>query len=173
MRSGLSIRLKGKRIEIIPSSSIPFHLTVLIPSMHVSPTRMSAKPPHRERESAPVPTDIAEKMIALKRKQAKCVFAYPYNRPTTHPPSPSNALHSLCSQHHQSQGPRRTARSICPTEPSIITSPEATALFRAVASSAYNQTRAGPRRVLSSPQAFSHSKAHPTRIGAQTPGEAV
>jgi len=33
---------------------------------------MSAKP-HRERDAAPVPTDIAEKMTALKRKQAKYV----------------------------------------------------------------------------------------------------
>ena len=145
--------------------------------MHVSPTRMStAKPPHRERESAPVPTDIAEKMIALKRKQAKCVSPIPTTAHQTHPPSlpfRSNTPRSLRSQQHQSQGPRRTARSICTTEPSVIPSPEATAPFRAVASSAYNQTRAGPRRVLSSPQAFAHPKAHPARIGAQTPGEAV
>ena len=37
---------------------------------HVSPSRTSTKP-HREKEgAAPKPTDIAEKMIALKRKQA-------------------------------------------------------------------------------------------------------
>jgi protein SMG6 len=37
---------------------------------HVSPSRASTKP-HREKEgTAPKPTDIAEKMIALKRKQA-------------------------------------------------------------------------------------------------------
>ena len=48
---------------------------------HVSPSRTSTKP-HREKEgAAPKPTDIAEKMIALKRKQAKYV-----SRPV--PPSP-------------------------------------------------------------------------------------
>ncbi|KAI9463378.1 hypothetical protein F5148DRAFT_1313175 [Russula earlei] len=47
---------------------------------HISPSRTSTKPHReRERETAPVPTDIAEKMIALKRKQAKYV---------PHPPSP-------------------------------------------------------------------------------------
>ncbi len=35
--------------------------------------QMNATKHHRERDAAPVPTDIAEKMIALKRKQAKYV----------------------------------------------------------------------------------------------------
>jgi len=163
----------------LKSSFVPLHLTVLIPSMHhLSPPRMSTKPLHRERESAPVPTDIAEKMIALKRKQAKYVSPIPASpNPPTPPPFPFHSYtpHTLCSQPYQSQGPRRTARSICLAEPSIITSPEATAPFRAVASKAYNQTRAGSQRVLSTPQAIPHPKAHPAAriISAQAPGEAV
>ena len=40
---------------------------------HVSPQRISSKTLHKERDSAPQPTDIAERMIALKRKQARYV----------------------------------------------------------------------------------------------------
>src|SRR5260221_2930613 len=91
------------------------------------PPQTVSSPPHRERESAPVPTDIAEKMIALKRKQAKYVrlsLHHPNQPPLLH--FRSNIPNNLCSQ--QSQGPRRTARSIWLAQPSIICSPAGTAL---------------------------------------------
>src|SRR5260370_31069588 len=39
---------------------------------HISPSRTATKP-HREKDAAPITTDIHEKMIAFKRKQAKYV----------------------------------------------------------------------------------------------------
>lgn len=60
--------------EIWPGVGSCAHRIPIIPSIHVFPTRMSTKAPHRERKSAPVPTDITETMIALKQKQAKLLF---------------------------------------------------------------------------------------------------
>lgn len=134
---------------------------------HVSPPRMSTKPSLKDRDSAPQPTDIAERMIALKRKQARYVpyptISTPFFSfiPLTHSPS-------SCPQPYQSQRPRRAPRCICPAEPPI-TAPEATA----VASKAHNQTRARPERVLSRSQAFPSSKIISTRTRPQTPGQVV
>jgi hypothetical protein len=142
---------------------------------HVSPQRMSTKPSLKERDSAPQPTDIAERMIALKRKQARYV-RYPMISAPSYPfffsfihlsHSPSS-----CPQPYQSQRPRRAPRCICPAEPPI-TAPEATATFRTVASKAHNQARARPERVLSRSQAFPHPKTFFTRTRPQTSGQVV
>jgi hypothetical protein len=39
---------------------------------HVSPSRSSTKP-HREKDGAPIPTDLAERMTAHKQKHVKYV----------------------------------------------------------------------------------------------------
>jgi len=56
---------------------------------------MSTKPPHRERDAAPKPTDLAEKMVAFKRKQAGCV-SHPLSPPSSFPFSYSQFSLSFC-----------------------------------------------------------------------------
>lgn len=86
------VKCKNKSVDLISSLKqlIPSPSSILDGQMqHISPSRTATKP-HREKEPAPVPTDIAEKMIALKRKQAKYVF-----NPLQPPPPPPVSIFLL------------------------------------------------------------------------------
>ena len=69
LRTFRSAKGKNKSVDSISSSTLPLAFILDGLMQHISPSRTATKP-HREKDAAPVPTDIAEKMIALKRKQA-------------------------------------------------------------------------------------------------------
>jgi hypothetical protein len=156
--------------ERISRSIHPQHFSSRLSSMqHVSPSRTSTKP-HREKDGAPIPTDLAERMIAHKRKQAK----YVYSPVSPLPLQFTSLIVLLVLVQRQSQGPHRTSRCFC--ERPFVTASPAPAHFRAVSScGAYNsQDRARLERILSSPETFPDSKVPPSpRARPQTTGQAL
>jgi hypothetical protein len=74
-------------------------------SLFTSKAQMNAAMPHRERDAAPIPPDIAEKMIAPKHKQARYVL-----HQACFPPM-AFLTHHTTSQQYQTKGPSSCAHS--------------------------------------------------------------
>ena len=73
---------------------------------------MNAARHHRERDAAPVPTDIADKLIAFKRKQARYVRRRAYS-----PPPAFNPSHILF--YFTAILDRRTVQNVLPPNPNL------------------------------------------------------
>ena len=108
------------------------------------PLPMHATKHHRERDAAPIPTDIADKVTAFKRKQAKYVPPRAHPPPSLGPFSLTILLHSntrtkdraerppVSTQHPQTSPPRRQLPSQTPPVPLSRQEPDSSEFTRAL-----------------------------------------